>query len=35
MCNAVDSVPRMWPMPWQRGQGMCADSASGGAQALA
>ena len=28
MCNAVDSVPRMCPMPWQRGQGMYADSAS-------
>ncbi len=30
MCSAVDSVPRMWPMPWQRGQGMYADSASAG-----
>src|SRR5664279_1236608 len=30
MCRAVDSAPRMWPMPWQRGQAMCADSASAG-----
>ena len=30
MCSADDSVPRMWPMPWQRGQAMYADSASAG-----
>ena len=22
MCSADDSVPRMWPVPWQRGQGL-------------
>ena len=35
MCSAVDSVPRMWPMPWQRGQAMCADLGERRAQALA
>ena len=35
MCSAVDSVPRMWPVPWQRGQGMCAGFAERRAQALA
>ena len=22
MCNAVDSMPRIWPVPWQRGHGI-------------
>ena len=30
MCSAEDSVPRMWPIPWQRGQAMCMVSASAG-----
>ena len=35
MCSAVDSVPRMWPVPWQRGQVMCAGLAERRAQPLA
>ena len=35
MCSADDSVPRMWPVPWQRGQGMWLVSPSDGLQALA
>ena len=35
MCSAVDSVSRMWPVPLQRGQGMCAGFRERRAQALA
>ena len=35
MCSAVDSMPRMWPVPWQRGQGMWLLSRERRAQPLA
>ena len=35
MCSAVDSMPRMWPVPWQRGQAMWLVFAERGLQALA
>ena len=35
MCSAVDSVPRMWPMPWQRGHGMVGRLGERRAQPLA
>ena len=35
MCSAVDSVSRMWPVPWQRGQGDMRCSPRARAQALA
>ena len=35
MCSAVDSMPRMWPVPWQRGQAMWLSPPSDGLQPLA